>query len=580
MGHSATERRADHLRRRIRVARGEEPGDLLLTGGRVLNVFTGEIGPGDVVVADGRIVGVGPYAWSAPETMDLEGQIVLPGLIDAHMHLESTLLTPAELARVVVPHGTTTIIADPHEIANVLGVPGIEMLLEASEGLPLDIFYMAPSCVPAAPFEHAGAVLDAEAVAQVLRHQRVLGLAEMMNFPGVLAGDDDVVKKLVCAAEAELTIDGHAPGLSGRDLVAYVAAGIRSDHESTTPEEALAKARLGMLVQVREGSSAKNLDSLLPLIRAGKLGRWCLCTDDVHPDDLLEQGHLDARLRRVIAAGVSAAEAVRHVSLVPAEHYGLDDRGAIAPGYRADLIVVDDLDRLNVTSVLKDGLVVARDGQYRATPAAKPVPEQNSVRIAELSERDFQLRLSADEALVIEVVPEQIVTRKQTIRVCRRDGVWQFDPDQDVLLVASIERHQATGQVGLGLVTGFALKRGALGSSVAHDSHNLILVGTSPGDMVCCARQLHRMGGGFVVTADGRTLAQLPLPIAGLLSPEPAGVLAGQLDQLHRAARSLGCTLPAPFGTLSFLALSVIPELRITDQGLFDVGRQQFVAPG
>jgi len=553
---------------------------LLLTGGRVLNVFTGEIEPGDVVLADGRIAGVGPYQWSAAETIDVSGQVILPGLIDAHMHLESTLLVPVELARVVVPHGTTTIIADPHEIANVLGVPGIEMLLRASEGLPLDIFFMAPSCVPAAPFEHAGAVLDADAVAQLLRNERVLGLAEMMNFPGVLAGADDVLQKLACAADAGLAIDGHAPGLSGRDLVAYVTAGIRSDHESTTPEEALAKARLGMLVQVRDGSSAKNLDTLLPLIRDGKLGRWCLCTDDVHPDDLLEQGHLDARLRRVIAAGVPGAEAVRHTSLVPAEHYGLDDRGAIAPGYRADLIVVDDLDRFNVTSVLKDGLVVARHGRYLATPSAPPVPQQNSVHLSDLCEEDFQLRLGADEAPAIEIVPEQILTRKQTVRVSRRDGLWQFDSRQDVALVASIERHRATGQIGLGLVKGFGLKRGALGSSVAHDSHNLILVGTNPKDLLCCAETLHQMGGGFVAVTDGQPIARLALPIAGLLSPEPAEVLARQLDEVHRAARSLGCSLPAPFGTLSFLALSVIPELRITDRGLFDVCRQHLLEAG
>ena len=565
----------DQLHRRIRVARGEEPGDLLLTGGRVLNVFTGEIEAGEVVVADGAIAGVGPYQWSAAETIDVSGQIILPGLIDAHMHLESTLLVPAELARVVVPHGTTAIIADPHEIANVLGVPGIELLLRASEGLPLDIFFMAPSCVPAAPFEHAGAVLDADDVSKLLGVERILGLAEMMNFPGVLAGADEVLQKLACAATAGRPIDGHAPGLSGRDLVAYVAGGIRSDHESTTPEEALAKARLGMLVQVRDGSSAKNLDTLLPLIRDGQLGRWCLCTDDVHPDDLLKEGHLDARLRRLIAAGVPAPVAVRHTSLVPAEHYGLHDRGAVAPGYRADLVVIDDPERFVVTNVVKDGAVVARDGQYLAAPGTASVPEYNSIRLADLDEENFRLALTGDEALAIEIVPDQILTRKQTVPVRRRDGVWQFAPEQDVILVASIERHRATGQIGLGLVIGFGLKRGALGSSVAHDSHNLVLVGTSPKDLLCCAETLHQMGGGFVAVADGRPIARLALPIAGLLSPEPAPALARQLEDLQRAARALGCPLPAPFGTLSFLALSVIPELRITDRGLFDVCRQQ-----
>ena len=566
------------LKRRIRVARGEEAGDLVLVGGRVVNVLTREILPANVVIADGYIAGVGEYDWEAAGTVQVEGQFILPGLIDSHMHVESTLLLPAELARVVVPHGTTAVVADPHEIGNVLGIPGIEMLIAASEGLPLDIFFMAPSCVPAAPFEHAGAVLDSDAVARLLQNPRILGLAEMMNFPGVLAADDEVVRKLACAHGRKCRVDGHAPGLVGQDLVAYAAAGIRSDHESMAEEEALAKARLGMLVQVREGSSARNLDTLLPLIRDNRISNWCLCTDDIHPDDLLQHGHLDAILRRLVAGGVPAIDAVRHASLVPACHYGFSDRGAIAPGYRADVVIVDDLTEFPVRLVVQRGEIAARDGEYVAASSAQETPVPNTVNIASLSESDFRLKIDSDQCHVIGLIPDQIVTKKEQCVAQRKDGVWSFDPDQDITLVASIERHKASGQIGLGLVRGFGLKRGALGSSVAHDSHNLVIAGTNAQDMLCCARALQETGGGFVAAADGTVLAQLPLPVAGLLSTNNASVVANQLDDVHAAAASLGCPLPSPFGTLSFLALSVIPELRITDQGMFDVFAQQLLA--
>ncbi len=572
---NATYEKVELLKRRIAVARGEEPADLVLEGGRVVNVFTGEVEPANVVVADGYVVAVGPEDWQAARRVDVGGGLVLPGLIDAHMHLESTLLTPTEFAKAVVPRGTTAVVADPHEIANVLGERGVQLLLDASVGLPLDLFLMAPSCVPAAPWERAGAELGPKAVARLMQHPRVLGLAEVMNFPGVLSGDEQVLLKVVAAAGRP--VDGHSPGLVGRDLNAYVAAGVRSDHECTTPEEALAKARAGMLVQVRDGSSAKNLDTLLPLIREGRLGRWCLCTDDVHPDDLLETGHMDSRLRRVLSAGVDPVEAVRHVSLLPAQHYGLTERGAVAPGYRADLVVVNDWQTFRIDLVVKDGLVVAEQGRLCGEWPAPEIPEENTVHVAPLDEQAFELRLSDDNALVIQVVPDQILTRKRTLRVGRAGQPWRFDPAVDVALVACVERHRASGEVGLGLVSGFGLRSGALGSSVAHDSHNLVLVGTNPRDLLACADWLQKQGGGFVVVSDGTVLAGLPLPIAGLLSPEPAEVLAEKLRELSKAARDLGCSLPSPFGTLSFLALSVIPELRITCRGLFDAATFQFV---
>ncbi len=560
----------EQVKRRIAAARGEQPGDLLLRGATVANVFTGELVTADVLVVDGYVAAVGQHRWDASEVIDVKGALVLPGLIDAHMHLESTLLTPLEFAKVAVLHGTTAVIADPHEIANVLGEQGVRQLLEASEQLPLDFFVMAPSCVPAAPWEQAGAELDAQAVARLLEHPRVLGLAEMMNFPGVLFGDEQVLDKLEAAWAAGRPVDGHAPGLVGAELAAYVSSGVSSDHESTGVEEALQKARLGMLVQVREGSSAKNLDTLLPLIREGRLGSWCLCTDDVHPDELLTQGHIDARLRRVIAAGVEPVKAVRHATLVPAQHYGLKDRGAVAPGWKADLIVTDSWEQLNIQMVVKNGRVVVSDGRLQTSWQAVELSQENTVRLGPVKQEMFELTLGNQPQPVIEVLPDQILTRKLELTVGTPGERWRFDNSQDLVLGACLERHRASGQVGLGLVKGFGLKRGALGSSVAHDSHNLVLVGTNSKDMLTCVHWLQQNGGGLVVVVDGAVSAGLPLPVAGLLSPEPADVLADQLHRLHEAARSLGCTLPNPFGTLSFLALSVIPELRLTCEGLFD----------
>ncbi len=570
----------EHLQRRIRVALGQEPGDLLLTGGQVVNVFTRRVLPANVVVADGWIAGVGPYDWPARETIALEGRAVFPGLIDSHMHLESTLLTPAELARLVVPHGTTAILSDSHEVGNVLGIPGIDLLLSISEGLPFDLFFTASSCVPAARWEDAGAVLGPPEVRELLARPRVLALAEMMDVPAVLRGDPWALEKVRAALEAGLPADGHAPAMTGRDLMAYIAAGIRSDHESGTVEEARAKAGWGMLVQVREGSIARNLDTLLPLLTAGELGdHWALVTDDVLPTDLHRHGHLDHLLRRVVAAGVPPARAVRHATLVPARHYGLRDRGAVAPGYRADLVVADDLKDFRISLVIKDGVVASRDGRFVAELPAHAPACANTIRLPPLDESAFELRPTAATVPVIRIQPGQLVTRREMQEIhTDADGRWQFDPLRDVLLIASIERHKALGRVGLGLVSGFGLERpGALGSSVAHDSHNVLLAGTNARDLLTCARALGEMGGGFVVAASGEVKARLPLPLAGLLSLESADTVCAQLEEVERAAQALGCSLPCPFGVLSFLALSVIPELRITDQGLWDVVGQQFV---
>lgn len=565
------------LQRRVRVALGQEPGDLVLTGGRVVNVFTGQVEPASVVIADGWIAGVGEHPWQAAQTVDLAGQCLLPGLIDGHIHIESTLLTPAELTRLMAPRGTTALIADPHEVGNVLGVPGIDLLLQASDGLPLDFFFMASSCVPDLRWEDAGAAIDAIAVGALLARPRVLGLAEMMNYAGVLAGEADPLTKVLTTLRAGRPVDGHAPGLTGVPLIGYVAAGIRSDHESTTVEEALEKAALGMMVQVREGSNERNLDTLLPLLVADRLGDWCLCSDDIHPDDLLVRGHLDGLLRRLVAAGVPPVRAVRHATLVPARHYGLHDRGAVAPGRRADLVAVEDLRDFRVRRVWKDGRLAAEDGT--CLPFATPqVPVVNTMHVAPLDEAAFRLPLRDEVCPVIQVVPGQITTRRIAVPVARRDGCWAFDPARDLALIASVERHRGRGRIGLGLVQGFGLRRrGALASSVAHDAHNLVLVGTDPRDLLACAAAVIEQGGGWAVAIEGEVRACLALPLAGLMATAPLEAVCADLTRLHDAARELGCPLTYPLGTLSFLALPVIPELRITDQGLFDVVEQCFV---
>src|SRR5262245_21048418 len=427
------------LQRLIRVAQGQEPGDLLLTGGQIVNVFTLRVEKVNVVIADGWIAGVGPYDWPARETIDLQGKPVIPGLIDSHQHLESTLLMPAELARLAVLHGTTATISDSHEIGNVLGIPGIDMLISASAGIPLDVFLMASSCVPATSWEDAGAVLGPAEVKELLTRPKVLGLAAMTDMPAGWASQPYVLEKILAAQQARRVVDGHAPAMLGQKLQAYLAAGIRSDHESSTMEEAQAKAAGGMLVQVREGSIVQNLNTLLPLLAADELGdNWTLVTDDVLPDELRQNGHIDGLLRRVVAGGVPAAKAVRHASYVPARHYGLSDRGAIAPGYRADLVVIDDLREFKAHLVYKNGKLAARDGEYLSeTPASTYKPE-NTIHPAPVDESAFRLRINRESAPTIRIIPGQLITKAETQPVVRSKGEWVFDPNRDVQMIVSI----------------------------------------------------------------------------------------------------------------------------------------------
>lgn len=559
----------------IHIARGQEPADLLLKNGRVLNVFSGELLHADVAMAGTMIAGLGP-GYKARETIDLEKKVICPGFIDGHLHIESTMLTPYQFARAVLPRGTTAVVCDPHEIANVLGLDGIHYMLEASESLPLSVFATASSCVPATHLETSGASLDAEDIAALLEHPRVLGLAEMMNFPGLLFGAPDVLSKLEVARARGLPIDGHAPGLSGQDLQAYVAAGVRSDHECTQVEEAREKLRAGMYILIREGTTEQNLAELLPLITPQNSRRCLLVSDDRHPDDLMDQGHLDHSIRLAVQKGLHPITAIQMVTLNAAERFRLWDRGAVAPGYRADLVILSNLKDLAVEMVFSGGQLAAAHGQMipiEPPQAAAPPP---SIKI-DWESLNLSIPAQADRARVIGIVKGQIVTVALELSVKKENGLAVADVERDILKLAVIERHNATGNVGLGFVRGIGLKRGALASTVAHDSHNLIVVGASDADMLTAARAVAGMGGGLAVVAAGEVLAKLPLPVAGLMSEEPLETVRRQMDDLLAAARDLGSPLHNPFMTLSFLALPVIPALKLTDRGLVDVNKFDFV---
>jgi len=514
------------------------------------------------------VVGFGPR--QARETLDLGGRHLAPGLIDGHMHLESSMVTPGEFARAVVPRGTTTIVADPHELANVCGLEGIDYILRGNELSPLEIRVMLPSCVPATTMESAGARLAAEDLAPILEHPMVAGLGEVMDFPGVIGADERTLAKLRVAQG--LPVDGHAPGLSGRDLEAYVAAGIGSDHECTGPAEALEKLRLGMHLMLREGSVTRDLDALIPAVTAQTARRCMLVTDDREPEDLLGEGHMDFLVRKAVRLGLDPVQALTMASLNAAEYFGLRGLGAVAPGYQADLVVLDDLSTCQVDLVFKAGHLVGRGGQplweRRNLPASSLA---NRVRLGLFSLDSLAIPARTGRVRVLEMIPDQIVTRHLVEEAPLRDGRVVSDPSRDLLKLAVLERHHATGHVGLGLVRGFGLKRGALASTVAHDSHNLVVVGVEDEDLHLAACEARRLGGGLVVVAEGRVLASLPLPVAGLMSDRPLEEVRDAVRALHRAAGLLGCDLPRPFMSLAFLALPVIPALKLTDLGLVDV---------
>jgi adenine deaminase len=557
------------LQQTIKAARRQIPSDLVLKKGRVVNVFSGEILERDVAIHCGRIVGVGDE-YSGRQEEDVRGRFITPGLIDGHMHIESTMLLPSRLAAALLVRGTTTIVSDPHEIANVMGLEGIRFMLRESETLPFDIFFMAPSCVPATPLETSGASLDQGDLASLKQEPRILGLAEMMNYPGVLGGDPKVLSKLQLFTGK--VIDGHAPSLAGADLQAYCAAGVQSDHETIDLQEAEEKLRAGMRIMIREGTSAKNLEALLPLVNQKNSRRFCLVTDDLHPEDLIEKGHLDHVLRKAVRSGLNPLTALQMATLNPAEFFRLLDRGAVAPGYRADLVVMKDLESFSVEKVYKDGRLAALEGKvvpFRKTSAGD-LPSW-PIRIPPLSPDSFSIPGQGARARVIGVIPGQIFTKARIEDVLLAGGRVLSDIRKDILKLVVVERHKGTGRIGHGLVQGFGLQRGALASSVAHDSHNIVAVGVEDLDLFTAVEEIRRMGGGLVASESGRILAKVPLEVGGLMSKGPLESLSTQTKALFLAAKSLGCILPDPFMALSFLSLPVIPELKLTDRGLVDV---------
>jgi adenine deaminase len=562
--------------RLLASSRGEMPVDLLLKNARIINVFTGKIEPGQVAVSGERIAGIGDH-WQSGNVIDLEGRFLAPAFIDGHTHLESSMLDVGEYARAVVPHGTAAIVTDLHEIANVCGLAGIRYILDSARRLPLEIFLMAPSCVPASHMESAGAAIGPLEIRRLLRWKGCLGLGEVMNFPGVIYGDPAVLEKIKLAGGR--VIDGHAPGLTGQNLNAYLSAGIMSDHESVSLAEAEEKLRLGMQIMIREGSTEKNLEALLPLVTDRTANRCCLVVDDRSAADLRADGDIDAVVRKAVRLGLDPVTAIRMATLNTALYFRLEGRGAIAPGYLANLIVINDLSKLDIARVYLRGKLVAEAGKpLFGTYRRRDKGLTQTVKIKPLDVEALKLPAKGESFPVIEVVPGQIVTRRRMERVKERDNFIEPDISRDILKLVVVERHKATGNIGRGLVTGFGLKRGALASSVAHDSHNIVAVGTSDEEILAAVRAIEKMQGGLTAVSEGKILASLALPVAGLLSREPLETVAAKVEELEKCARKLGSGLPAAFAALSFLALPVIPELRLTDLGLVDVNAFKLIS--
>ena len=562
-------------RRLLAVARGEAEPDLVLANARVIDVFSGRVAWGHVALAEGRVAGVGDYA--GPRTEDLEGRYLAPGLIDAHVHLESSMVRPAEYARAVVPRGTTTVISDPHEIANVAGTAGVRYLLEASEGLPLDVLVNLPSCVPASHLSSSGARLAAGDLLPFLEHPRVLGLAEFMNVPGAVNAEPDAVEKLL--AFRGRPIDGHAPGVRGKTLAAYAAAGPWADHESVAPDEALEKVAAGLYVFLREGTAARNLEDLLPAVTPATVARLAFCSDDRHPAELLEEGHLDHMLRRAVAGGVDPLLALRMATLSAAEAFGLRDRGAVAPGRWADLVAFEDLEGFEVHAVWFRGRKVAAAGRplFAAAAEADETAVRGTVAV-ELADLDLAVPVRGERLRVIVAHEGQLITDEARMEPRVEDGLAVADPARDLAKLAVLERHGNGGRRAVGFVQGLGLARGAIAGSVGHDSHNLTVAGMDDASMRTALEAVVRAGGGYAAALGDEVLAVVPLPIAGLISDEPIEVVHAKMNALLEQARErLGARSRDPFMQLAFLPLEVIPHLKLTDRGLVDVDRFELV---
>ena len=554
----------------IDVAAGRAPADLVLKNATYVNVFSNELCHGDIAVAEGLIVGMGEYHGKVE--VDVSGKLVLPGFIDAHIHLESSLVSPTEFAKAVLPHGTTTVITDPHEIANVMGTDGIEYMLQATEDLPVDVRFMLPSCVPATPLDESGANLDYRAIDSFYDHPRVQGLAEMMNYVGVVNGDGQVVEKIVASQAHHKKIDGHAPGLSGKDLNAYIAAGVYSDHECSDMEDAMNKLRLGQYIMIREGTAARNLEALMPLLTSQYVDRCMFCTDDKHPNDLLEKGHIDYIVKKAISLGADPIVAVKAACHNAARYFLLNNRGAIAPGYLGDFVIIDDFQHFEIEMVYKRG-VLMYDGQLRDFPAPEIDPylvkrAHDTFHVAHLTAEDFS---DGRPHAVIGMIPGEIVTQDAGYAD-------HADPEQDILKIAVIERHKNTHHIGLGYIKGYGLKRGAVATSISHDSHNIIVVGATDEDMAAAANRIVENRGGITVMENGQVLGEVTLSIAGIMSDDSLMMVNSALEDAKDEAFGLGVSRGIdPFMTLSFMALPVIPSLRITTRGVFDVSSQRYI---
>jgi adenine deaminase len=568
------------LKRRIDVAAKRTPADLVIKNGNIINVFTREIIKENIAIVDGYFAGIGDYEGN--ETIDVSGKYIVPGFIDGHVHIESAMVTPSEFSNVVLPHGVTTVIADPHEIANVSGVEGIEFMLNSSEGIPLDVYMMLPSCVPATPFENSGAALGLEQLEPLFKHPRVLGLGEVMDFPAVFNNDERMLKQLIATSQNSKYIDGHAAGVDSDGINVYMSANIRTDHECVNSEEALDRLRKGMYVMLREGSAARDLTSLLKAVNENNARRCLFVTDDKHLDDLIHEGSIDHNVRMAIKEGIDPLLAIQIATLNAAECFGLKHKGAIAPGYEADFLVLDDLKTIDIEMVYKSGSLVAKNGDMiRSThDSVLPTPSiLDSINTHPICSDHLQIKLkSGNIANIIGIVPNRIVTKHLIEEVDSTNGFFQTNTEKDYLKLAVIERHKNTGNVGLGIIKGMGIKNGAIASTVAHDSHNIVAAGSTDEDLLRAIALTSEMKGGLVVVQDGEMIASLPLPIAGLMSDLPSSIVNESLIQLNKALIKIGCTMEFnPFLTLSFLALPVIPELKLTDLGLFNVKTFQHI---
>lgn len=569
----------DFLKQLILTASGQIPAKTVIKNCKVFNVFTGAFVQGDIALCGGQIAGVGSY--SGEVEVDAEGRYAVPGFIDSHIHIESSYLSPEELGRLLVPHGGTTIIADPHEIVNVCGIPGLDYMMQAAENTALDVEFMLPSCVPATPFEHAGAVINAPEMAEPIRRDKILGLGEFMNFPGVVNADDMVLDKLMCAKEAGKLIDGHSPGLSGLALNGYAAARIQGDHECSTVEDMEARLSLGMYVLLRQGSACHDLRALIKGVTPENSRRCLLCSDDRQPRTILDQGHLDDHLRICVEEGLDPATALRMATLNAAECFRLYDRGAIAPGYRADIVLLDDLTQFHVDRVWIQGVLAAEKGEYLLPVERCPIDSvKGSVRIQDFSEEKLKMHLKGGRVHAIEIQPGGVVTKKAVADIpLDENGEFLWSKELDIVKVAVAERHHETGNVACGFLKGYGIQAGAIALSIAHDSHNVIAVGVSDREMTAAVKALQAQEGGIVLVKDGQVIASMPMPIAGLMSDQSGQWVAQRLEAIHEEAYTqLGIHRSVePVMTLCFMSLAVIPELKLTDMGLFDVTKFQFI---